>query len=296
MSTSESTFSSFVRKPRGPLGRVRRRLGMEGALPGSLLLAAVLIWFAFLILLPVVGIVRGAFHEGPSAFFAALNTAEARHAFRLTLGITVASVLVNVFFGLTLALVLARQRFLGKTLLNAIVDLPFAVSPVVAGFMFIILFGPEGWLGRWFEAGGIRVVFALPGMVLATMFVTLPFVTREVVPVLVEAGREQEEAAWTLGAGGWDTFWRVTLPSIRWGLAYGITLTTARALGEFGAVLVVSGSIIRKTQTATLHIHQEFTDFHYQGAFSASLILAAVSFCMLVAMEILRKRATAGHK
>jgi sulfate transport system permease protein len=129
---------------------------------------------------------------------------------------------------------------------------------------------------------------------LATMFVTLPFVTREVVPVLLEAGSEQEEAAATLGAGEWSTFRRVTLPSIRWGLSYGITLTTARALGEFGAVLVVSGSIIRRTQTATLHIHQEFTDFHYEGAFAASLVLATVSFCMLVAMELLRKRADAG--
>lgn len=296
MSNCESAFSSLVQQPQGPFARVRRRLRLSDTHSRTLLLALVLTWFALLILLPVSGIIRGALQEGPAAFLGALKTPEARHAFWLTLEITVASVLTNVFFGLTLALVLAGQRFRGKTLLSAIVDLPFAVSPVVAGFMFIILFGPEGWLGRWFEAGGIRIAFAVPGMILATMFVTLPFVTREVLPVLLEAGSEQEEAAWTLGAGGWQTFWRVTLPSIRWGLAYGITLTTARSLGEFGAVLVISGSIIRRTQSATLHIHQEFTDFHYQGAFSASLVLAAVSFCMLVAMEIIRKRATAGHE
>ena len=167
------------------------------------------------------------------------------------------------------------------------------VSPVVAGFMFIVLFGPDGWLGRWFEAGGVRIVFAVPGMVLATLFVTLPFVARQVVPVLREFGLEQEEAARTLGANEWQTFWRVTIPSVRWGLAYGVTLTVARALGEFGAVLVVSGSIIGKTQTATLLIHQEFTDFHYAGAFTASLVLAVVSFCLLVAMELIKKRVQA---
>jgi len=156
-----------------------------------------------------------------------------------------------------------------------------------------VLFGPEGWLGRWFELGGIRIVFAVPGMVLATIFVTLPFVARQVVPVLREFGLEQEEAARTLGANGWQTFWKVTLPSVRWGLAYGVTLTVARALGEFGAVLVVSGSIIGRTQTATLHIHQEFTDFHYAGAFAASLALAVVSFCLLVVMELMKKKVLA---
>jgi sulfate transport system permease protein len=269
----------------------RPRLGNLNA--GALLTALVLAWFAFLVLFPLGAIVRGAFREGFTVFLAALSTPEAGHAFRLTLVITVISVIFNVFFGVAMSLVLARQRFPGVTLLSAIVDLPFAVSPVVAGFMFIILFGPDGWLGRWFEAGGIRIVFALPGMILVTMFVTLPFVTREVVPVLMEAGLEQEEAASTLGAGSRRTFRRVTLPTIKWGLSYGIALTTARALGEFGAVLVVSGSIIRRTQTTTLHIHQEFTDFHYEGAFSASLVLAAVSFCMLIAMELMRRRADA---
>ena len=151
-------------------------------------------------------------------------------------------------------------------------------------------------MGRCVGGGGIRIVFALPGMVLATIFVTLPFVTRQVVPVLRECGLEQEEAARTLGANAWQTFWQVTLPSVRWGLAYGVTLTVARALGEFGAVLVVSGSIIGRTQTATLHIHQEFTDFHYAGAFAASLVLAIASFCLLVFMELMKKKVEAGRK
>lgn len=259
------------------------------------LIATVLLWFGVLILLPLGALVRGTFEAGLPAIWAALNTPVARQAFILTIGITVASVLINTVFGLVLALVLARQRFRGKLLLEGIVDLPFSVSPVVAGFMFIVLFGPQGWLGHWFEAGGIRIVFAVPGMVLATIFVTLPFITREVVPVLQECGLEQEEAARTLGANAWQTFWRVTLPSVRWGLGYGITLTVARALGEFGAVLVVSGSIIGKTETATLFIHQEFTDFHYEGAFAASLVLAIASFCLLVTMELLQKRAQASQ-
>lgn len=260
-----------------------------------LLLAAVLIWFGFLVLLPVGEIVLDALSNGIMPFLAALHTPAARHAFWLTLWITIVSVLINTFFGLILALVLAHQKFRGKTFLNGLVDLPLAVSPVVAGFMFIILFGQHGWLGRWFEQGGIQIVFAVPGMVLATIFVSLPFVVREVVPVLKECGLEQEEAARTLGASRWQTFWRITLPSIRWGLAYGITLTTARSLGEFGAVLVVSGSIIGRTQTATLHIHQAFNDFHFQGAFSASLVLAAASFLLLIIMEIVKKHVGNGQ-
>jgi sulfate transport system permease protein len=160
----------------------------------------------------------------------------------------------------------------------------------VAGLMLILLYGPQGWLGRWVEASGVRVVYAWPGMVLATLFVTLPFVVREVVPVLREFGVDQEEVAYTLGAGRRRTFWRVTLPSIRWGLAYGVTLTVARSLGEFGALLVVSGNILGRTQTATLYVHDGIESFHPEGAYAASLVLAAVSFVMLVTMEILRRR------
>jgi sulfate/thiosulfate transport system permease protein len=274
---------------------VTRRTRLDGPWSRRILIGIVLAWVAVLVLFPLLALVRGAWREGLGAALAALREPTARQAFALTFWITLAAVIVNTLGGVLLALVLVRQRFFGKLLLEGIVDLPFSVSPVVAGFMFLVLFGPHGWLGRWFEAGGIRIIYAVPGMALATIFVTLPFVAREVVPVLRECGLEQEEAARTLGANGWQVFWRVTLPSVRWGLAYGVTLTVARALGEFGAVLVVSGSIIGRTQSATLHIHQEYTDFHYAGAFAASLALACVSFVLLAAMELAQKRARAGR-
>ncbi len=262
----------------------RRRFGR------SILVAVVLIWFFAMILLPVLGIVREAFREGPGLFWKTLAVPETMRAFLLTFWITLATVIINTFFGIILAVTLVKQRFKGKFLFEGLVDLPFAVSPVVAGFMFILLFGPKGWIGSWFEAGGIKIVYAFPGMLIATLFVTLPFVAREIIPVLKEFGLEQEEAAYVLGASRWQTFWKVTLPSIKWGLAYGVTLTTARSIGEFGAVLVVSGSIINKTQTATLLIHQEFTDFNYIGAFSSAILLALISFAILTAMQRISRR------
>ena len=257
----------------------RRRLGR------NVLVSAVVVWFFVMILLPVLGIVREAFREGPGIFWKTLAVPEAARGFLLTFWITTATVVINTVFGIILAVTLVKQHFRGKFLFEGLVDLPFAVSPVVAGFMFILLFGPKGWIGSWFEAGGIKIVYAFPGMLIATLFVTLPFVAREIIPVLKEFGLEQEEAAYVLGASRWQTFWKVTLPSVKWGLAYGVTLTIARSIGEFGAVLVVSGSIINKTQTATLHIHQEFTDFNYIGAFSAAIMLALISFVILTVMQ-----------
>jgi sulfate/thiosulfate transport system permease protein len=255
---------------------VRRRLVTAGTL----------LWFTVLTLFPLGALVKEALSEGWGAFHTLAASADARHAFVLTLVATVASVVVNGVFGLVLALLLARYEFPGKSLLDALLDMPFAVSPVVAGFMLLLLLGPKGFLGRLFEAAGVHVVFAIPGIVLATLFVSLPFVVREVVPVLKEVGIEQEEAAETLGAGPWLTFRRVTFPAIRWGLAYGVSLTAARALGEFGAVLVVSGNIIGRTQTATLFINQEFADFHFDGAYCAALVLAVVSVLLLLGMEL----------
>lgn len=250
-----------------------------------LLTACVIGWFLLLILFPVFGVVKEAFQGGIGAFVSNLKEASAVRSFLLTFWITLGTVVLNTVFGTILAVTLAKQRFRGKLILEGLVDLPFAVSPVVAGFMFILLFGPNGWIGSWFEAGGIKIVYAFPGMLLATLFVTFPFVAREIIPVLKEFGLQQEEAAYVLGASRWQTFWKVTLPSIKWGLVYGITLTTARSIGEFGAVLVVSGSIINRTQTATLFIHQEFTDFNYSGAFSAAVVLALISFGILVFMQ-----------
>jgi sulfate/thiosulfate transport system permease protein len=255
-----------------------------------LLTAAVVGWFAILILVPALALVRGALAKGLTPFVDALAAPEARQAFGLTLWITVLATAINTIFGLTFAIVLVRQNFWGKTLIDGLVDLPFAVSPIIAGLMLIIVYGAQGWIGRWLEPMGIQVTYAWPGMLLATIFVTLPFVVREVVPVLREFGVDQEEVAYTLGAGRWRTFWRVTLPSIRWGLAYGVTLTVARSLGEFGALLVVSGNILGRTQTATLYVHDGIESFNTAGAYAASVLLAGVSFLMLIGMELLRKR------
>lgn len=261
-----------------------------------LLTAAVLGWFAILILVPTLGLVRQVLLGGLQPFFSALARPEVQRAFALSLGITALATVVNTVFGIALALVLTRQRFWGRPLVDGVVDLPFAISPIVAGLMLIVVYGPDGWLGRWLEPRGIRVVYAVPGMILATMFVTVPFVVRELVPVLRELGEEYEQAAQTLGAGRWRTFWSVTLPSIRWGVAYGVTLTVARSLGEFGAVLVVSGNVIGHTQTATLYIEEGVESFHPEGAYAASLALAAVSFILLVGMDLIRKRLEGGRE
>jgi sulfate transport system permease protein len=269
-----------------PEARERRSLSIGR----RLLISAVLVWFALLILVPSLALVRQVINGGLRALFETLATHEIRRAFVLTLAITALATVVNTIFGVALALVLVRQRFWGRALVDGIVDLPFAVSPVVAGLMLVVLYGPEGWLGHGLAKAGFQVIYALPGMLLATLFVTVPFVVRELVPILRELGEESEQAAYTLGAGRWRTFWSITLPSIRWGVAYGVTLTVARSLGEFGAVLVVSGNLVGKTQTATLYIHDGIESFHTEGAYAASLVLAAVSFVLLVGMDSIRKR------
>jgi len=256
----------------------------------TFLIAAVVGWFAVLILVPTLALAKKALEGGFRPFWDALLSPDARRAFVLTLGITALATVVNTLFGLGFAMVLVRQRFWGRALADGLVDLPFAVSPIIAGLMLVLVYGPNGWLGRALESAGFRVVYAWPGMVLATLFVTVPFVVREVVPVLREFGVDQEEVARTLGAGRWRTFRQVTLPSIRWGLAYGVTLTVARSLGEFGALLVVSGNILGRTQTATLYIHETIEGFHPEGAYAASVALAGVSFMLLIGMELLRKR------
>lgn len=254
-----------------------------------ILTLSVVSWFLILVIVPIYGIAKRTFTNGISIFIASIATPAARHSFWLTTIITVTAIVINTTFGVILALVLVKQDFKGKLFFEGLLDLPFAVSPVVAGFMFVILFWPKGWIGSWFDAHQIKIIYALPGMIIATLFVTLPFVAREVMPVLREFGLEQEEAAYILGASKWQAFWKVTLPSIKWGLIYGTTLTVARSIGEFGAVLVVSGSIINRTQTATLHIHQQFTDFNYAGAFSAAILLALFSFTLLTTMKCIYK-------
>jgi sulfate transport system permease protein len=254
------------------------------------LIGAVWVWFGLLILAPTLALARAAFSGGLTPFWNAIASPDARRAFGLTLWVTLIATVVNTVFGIAFAIVIVRHRFWGRTLADGVVDLPFAVSPIIAGLMLVLVYGPNGLIGRWLESAGLRVVYAWPGLVLATMFVTVPFVVREVVPVLREFGVDQEEVARTLGAGRWRTFWQITLPSIRWGLAYGVTLTVARSLGEFGALLVVSGNILGRTQTATLFVHDGIESFHPESAYAASVVLAGASFVLLIGMETLRKR------
>ncbi|MCF7822587.1 MAG: sulfate ABC transporter permease subunit [Candidatus Marinimicrobia bacterium] len=247
-------------------------------------------WFAVLILVPVGGLIQKLLGFRFATILEALLTESAGHAFVLTAKVTIITVLVNTLMGILIAKVIVSQHFKGKLFIEGLIDLPFAVSPVVAGFMIVILFGPYGWVGSGLEELGLKVVYSVPGIVIVTIFVTLPFVAKEVLPIYRQVGLQGEEAAMVLGASQWQTFWWVTLPSIKWGVIYGVTLVTARSLGEFGAVLVVSGSIINKTQTATLFIHQEFTDFNYTAAFSASMVIAVIAFAILIGIEMSAKR------
>jgi sulfate transport system permease protein len=231
-----------------------------------------------------------ALDHGLSPLWASLSDAGTVHAFRLTLEITAIAVPVNTVFGIVCALAIVRRRFPGAGIVNALVDLPLALSPVVVGLMLFLLYGRTGWFGSFLQAHGIQVLFATPSMVIATMFVSLPFVAREVVPVLRELGDEQEQAARTLGASSWQTFRRVTLPSIRWAVVYGVVLTTARCLGEYGAVAVVSGRIEGRTETATLRVEGYYENFDAAGAYGIALVLATVSVLVLLAMTLLRTR------
>ncbi len=242
-----------------------------------------------LLVVPVGLVVFRAFEDGIAEFFAAITTPEALHALWLTIVIALIAVPLNTVFGIMCALAIVRRKFRGHGLVNSIVDLPLALSPVVVGLALVLVYGRQGWWGGWLIDNGFQVIFALPGMVLATIFVSLPFVVREVVPVLREIGDEQEEASATLGASSWQTFWRVTLPAIRWGVAYGVVLTTARALGEFGAVSVVSGRIAGRTETMTLHVEERFQAFEVQDAYAASVVLAILAVMTLLAMTLLRR-------
>jgi sulfate transport system permease protein len=247
-------------------------------------------YLALLLVLPVGLIFYRAFGDGVGHVIDSLTTPEAQHAFWLTFVMVVIAVPLNTVFGVLAAIVIVRQRFKGRSLLNAAIDMPFAVSPVVIGLALILVYGQGGWIGGWLADNGIRVIFSPIGMVLATIFVSLPFVAREVIPVLREIGTDQEQAASTLGASPLQTFWRITLPAIRWGVAYGVVLTTARALGEFGAVSVVSGKIAGRTQTATLHVEDRFQHFDLTGAYAASIVLALMALATLLLMNVIKPK------
>ena len=253
------------------------------------LIAIALLYLFLILLIPAASAFYEAFHKGFGPFLEALQQTDFQEAVKLTLIIALIAVPLNTVFGLCTAWVVARNQFRGRALFMSIVDLPFSISPVVAGLMIVLLYGRNGWFGHWLEAADIKIIFALPGMVIATIFVTLPFVAREVIPVLEEMGPEQEEAARTLGANDWQIFWRVILPNIRWGLLYGVLLTNARAMGEFGAVSVVSGSIMGQTSTLPIFVEQAYKNYQTEAAFSAAVVLALLAALTLVLKEILER-------
>lgn len=254
------------------------------------LIAIAILYLGLVLFFPVLNVVFAAFAKGITPVLKALTTTDFLSAARLTLIVAAIALPLNTVFGLCAAWVIARNQFRGKTLMISIIDLPFSISPVVAGLMIVLLYGRSGWLGPLLQQLDFKVVFALPGIVLASAFVTMPFVAREVIPVLEEIGCAEEEAARTLGASDWQIFWRVTLPNIRWGLLYGLLLTNARAMGEFGAVSVISGSIIGKTQTLPLYVEEAYKNYQSQEAFTASLILGLLALVTLVLKEILERR------
>lgn len=251
----------------------------------KILIAIAIGYLALIILLPAINVVIQALAGGLPSLLSSYANPEFFQALLLTLSIALLVLPINIIFGLCAAWVIARHQFPGRTLLISVLDLPFSISPVVVGLMMILLYGNKGWLGGWLQSIGLKIIFAWPGMVLATAFVTLPFIAKEVIPVLEEIGTDQEEAARTLGASEWQIFWRVTLPNLRWSLLYGVILTNARAMGEFGAVSVVSGNIARKTQTLSLYVEDAYKQYQTQAAFAAALLLAVLGLVTLLIQE-----------
>ena len=267
-----------------------RPVTSEPALVRWFLIGTAIAFLALFLLLPFIAVFAQAFASGASAFFAALSDPDALAAIRLTLLTAFFAVLLNTVFGVAAAWAIAKFDFRGKNFLITLIDLPFSVSPVIAGLVFMLLFGSQGWFGSWLSDHDIKIVFALPGLVLATVFVTFPFVARELIPLMQAQGSDEEYAALTLGAGGWRTFWLVTLPNIRWGLLYGILLCNARAMGEFGAVSVVSGHIRGVSNTMPLHVEVLYNDYKFSAAFAVASLLALLAFVTLGLKTLLEWR------
>lgn len=262
----------------------------KGKWASWILISLVILYVAFLILTPITALAFGAFEKGRGEIISSLNQPDVFLAFWNTLWISLVVVIIHAIFGTLVAWVFVRHRFPGRNLINGLIDMPFAVSPVVAGYMLLLLFGRNGLLAPLIDRLGIQVAFALPGMVLATLFVTTPFMIRELIPVLEAFDARQEKAAATLGANSWQIFWRVTFPALRWGMIYGITLTFARALGEFGAVLVIGGGVQGRTETATLFIYRALDERQYIGAYAAALVLGLFSLILVLGSDWLRRR------
>ena len=262
------------------------------------LISIVLTFLTVTLLLPLVLVFTQALAKGLPAYWAAITESDALSAARLTLLVAAIAVPVNLVFGVAAAWCISKFSFPGKNLLITLIDLPFAVSPVISGMIFVLLFGAHGWFGSWLSQHDIKIIFAVPGIVLATMFVTAPFVARELIPLMQEQGVEEEEAAMVLGAGGWQTFFRVTLPNIKWGLLYGLVLCNARAMGEFGAVSVVSGHIRGETNTLPLHVEILYNEYAFAASFAVASVLtflALVTLALKSLIEWQQRRATAGQ-
>ncbi|MFN4324725.1 MAG: sulfate ABC transporter permease subunit CysW [Azonexus sp.] len=244
----------------------------------------------FFLGLPLIAVFVEALAQGLPIYLEALKDSETRSAIWLTIVIALAVLPFNILFGVAAAWAIAKFDFRGKSLLITLIDLPFAVSPVVAGLIFILLFGSQGFFGAWLSANEIKIIFAVPGMILATLFITFPFIARELIPLMQSQGKDEEEAAISLGASGWQMFWRVTLPNIKWGLLYGVILSNARAMGEFGAVSVVSGHIRGETNTLPLHVEILYNEYNAIGAFAAASVLALLALVTLVAKTVVEWR------
>jgi sulfate transport system permease protein len=248
-----------------------------------LLIGVSLGFLALFLVVPLLTVFMNAFSKGAGVFFRSISDPLALSAIKLTLLAAGIAVPFNLVFGLSAAWAIARFRFPGRNFLLTLIDLPFSVSPVISGMVFVLMFGAQGWFGPWLRAHGIQILFAVPGIVLATIFVTFPFIAREVIPLMQSQGTDEEEAAYVLGAGGWQMFWRVTLPNIKWGLLYGVILCNARAMGEFGAVSVVSGHIQGRTNTIPLHVEILYNEYNFAAAFAVASLLALLALVTLVA-------------
>ncbi|MBD2176211.1 sulfate ABC transporter permease subunit CysW [Pseudanabaena sp. FACHB-1998] len=256
----------------------------------AILITIAFVYLGLVLLIPAANVFVTAFSKGFTPILEAVKRPDFQNAIKLTVSLAVVALPLNTIFGLSAAWAIARNKFPGKAFLLSIIDLPFSISPVVAGLMIVLLYGRLGWFGSWLEANNIKIIFAFPGMLLATIFVSMPFIAREVIPVLDEMGTDQEEAARTLGANDWQIFWRVVIPNIRWGLLYGLVLTNARAMGEFGAVSVVSGNIASKTQSLPLFVEESYKQYETEVAYSAAVLLALLAVVTLVLKEILERR------
>jgi sulfate/thiosulfate transport system permease protein len=260
------------------------------------LISIALTFLALFLVLPLVVVFKEAFTKGIGVYLAAVSEPAALHAIKLTLIAAAIAVPCNLVFGLAAAWAIAKFDFRGKQFVITLIDLPFAVSPVIAGLIYMLLFGRQGFFGGWLGEHDIQIMFAIPGIVLATIFVTFPFVARELIPLMQEQGKEQEEAAITLGASGWKMFWRVTLPSVKWALLYGMILCNARAMGEFGAVSVVSGKIREQTNTLPLHIEILYNEYQFSAAFAVASLLALLALVTLVLKSLLEWKAAREHE